>query len=71
MTVREFKEKVYEEYKAEIDLISENSKKDGWQADIGVATDMFLSSVEANPANPFLKVGTAERIAELRSAIED
>ena len=34
MTVREYKEKVYEEYKEEINLVSKASKTEDWQADI-------------------------------------
>lgn len=72
MTIREFKEKVYEEYGEEINKISEESKKtneDGttYQADIGVATDMFIAKVENTEEYPEAKV----RIAELKSEISE
>lgn len=71
MTIREFKEKVYEEYGEEINKISEESKKvneDGteWKADIGVATDMFIAKVENTEEYPEAK----ERIAELKAEID-
>lgn len=70
MTVREFKEKIYEEYKKEIDKISEASKEERpegtWQADIGVATDMFIQKAETTEEYPEAK----EKIAELRAQID-
>jgi len=71
MTIREFKEKVYEEYGEEINKISEESKKvneDGstWQADVGVATDMFINKVETTDEYPKAK----ERVAELKAEID-
>lgn len=71
MTIKEFKEKVYAEYTEEINKISEESKKvneDGttWQADVGVATDMFIAKVENTEEYPEAK----ERIAELKSEID-
>ena len=76
MTIKEFKDKVYEEYKTQIDLISEVSKEtrpEGeWQADIGVATDMFINYVENTEKSVFVKVPEAKaRIAELRAQISE
>lgn len=69
MTVKEFKEKVYVDYKEEIDKIIEESKEERpegtWQADIGVATDMFLTKVENGDEYPELKAA----IEELRKEI--
>lgn len=69
MTVAEFKAKVYRDYKEEIDKISEESKEtrpEGeWQADIGVATDMFLHKVENSEDYPELKA----EIEKLREEI--
>ena len=71
MTVREFKEKVYEDYKEEIDKISEESKETrpegDWQADIGVATDMFIHKVETTEEYPDAKI----KIAELKAQITE
>ena len=71
MTVKEFKGKVYEEYTEEINKISEGSKEtrpEGeWQADIGVATDMFIQKVETTEDYPEAKA----RIAELRTQITE
>ena len=72
MTIREFKEKVYEEYGEEINKISEESQKvneDGteWRADIGVATDIFIAKVENSDEYPEAK----ERIAELKAEISE
>lgn len=74
MTVREFKEKVYEEYKEEINLISKASKDEerNYQADIGVATDMFINYIDNNEGKGlFVDVDKAKaRINELRKKIE-
>lgn len=72
ITVREFKEKVYEEFKDEINAISKASDKDGWKADIGVATDMFLFNIEEDGNYPYVnKEKALARIAELRALIEE
>lgn len=72
LTVREFKKAVYEEFKEEIDLISKASEKEDWKADIGVATDMFISYIENATENIFVNVPKAkEKIAELRSRISE
>ncbi len=72
MTVREFKEKVYEEYKEEINLISKASKTEDWQADISVATEMFITYVENAETSIFVNMKKAKkRLAELRSMIEE
>lgn len=72
ITVREFKEKVYEEFKEEINLIVKASEKENWKADIGVATDMFLTNVENNGQFPYVnKEKALARITELRALIEE
>lgn len=72
MTIKELKDKIYEEYKKEIDMISENSKREDWQADIGVATDMFISFVDNTEVSIFVDVAKAKaKLAELRAQIEE
>lgn len=72
LTVREFKKAVYEEFKEEIDLISKASEKEDWKADIGVATDMFITFIDNATESIFVNVPKAkERIAELRSRISE
>ena len=73
MTVREFKEKVYEEFKDEINLISKASidEEKNWQADVGVATDMFLTNIENEGTYPYVnKEKALARITELRALID-
>ena len=70
ITVSEFKKMVYEEFKEEIDLISKASEKENWKADIGVATDMFLTNIEENGNYSYVNEEKAKaRIAELRALI--
>lgn len=69
MTVREYKSKVYEEYKEEIDKISLESKEERpegiWQADIGVATDMFITKVLNSDYKPEAKAKIVEWKAQI------
>lgn len=70
--VRKYKEQVYQEFKEEIDLISKASEKpigDGtWQADIGVATDIFINFIENTEESIFVNVPRAkEQINVLRA----
>ena len=70
ITVKEFKEKVYEEFKEEINAIVKASEKEDWKADIGVATDMFLTNIENDGNYPYVNVEKAKvRITELRALI--
>lgn len=72
MTVSEFKEKVYEEFKEEINAIVKASEKEDYKADIGVATDMFLTNIENNGEYPYVNEEKAKaRIAELRALIRE
>lgn len=72
ITVSEFKKMVYEEFKEEIDLISKASEKENFKADIGVATDMFLTNIENNGNYPYVNHEKAlVRITELRALIEE
>lgn len=72
MTVKEFKETVYEEYKEEINLISKASKTEDWQADISVATEMFITYVENAETSIFVNMRKAKKhLAELRALIEE
>ena len=74
ITVREFKDKVYEEYKKQIDFISEVSEKETpegkWKADIGVSTDLFIKYVDDNKESVFVDITKAKaRLVELRAMI--
>lgn len=70
ITVSEFKQKVYEEFKEEINAIVKASEKEDFKADIGVATDMFLTNIEENGNYPYVNEEKAKaRIAELRALI--
>lgn len=72
MTTREFKEKVYELYKREIDLISDASKTENHQDDIGVATDKFICFIDSMRNSIFVNIPKArETFEELRKEIED
>ena len=70
ITVSEFKQKVYDEFKEEINAIVKASEKEDFKADIGVATDMFLTNIEENGNYPYVNEEKAKaRIAELRTLI--
>ena len=70
MTVSEFKEKVYEEFKESIEAIVEATKREDWKASPGIATDMFLTNIENDGKYPYVNEEKAKaRIAELRSLI--
>lgn len=70
ITVSEFKKMVYEEFKEEINAIVKASEKEDFKADIGVATDMFLTNIENNGNYPYVNEEKAKaRIAELRALI--
>ncbi len=72
MTVREFKEKVYEDYKEEINLVSKASETENWKADISVATEMFITYVENAETSIFVNMRKAKKhLAELRAMIEE
>ena len=77
ITVAEFKKKVYEEYKDEINLISkasEETREEGnWKADIGVSTDLFIEYVDNSEGRGlFVNIDKAKaRFAELRAMIQD
>lgn len=65
-TVADYKKAVYEEFKDEINLISKNSEKENWKADIGVATDMFITYIENATKSIFVNISKAKaRLAEL------
>ena len=75
ITVAEFKKKVYEEYKDEINLISKASEEmraeGNWKADIGVSTDLFIEYVDNSEGRGlFVNIDKAKaRFAELRAMI--
>ena len=65
-TVADYKKAVYEEFEEEINLISKNSEKENWKADIGVATDMFITYIENATESIFVNISKAKaRLAEL------
>ena len=72
-TVADYKKAVYEAFKDEINLISKNSKREGWQADIGVATDMFIRFVETATADSlFVNILDARvKLADLKDKIHE
>lgn len=71
-TVADYKKAVYEEYKEEINLISKASEKEDWKADIGVATDMFITFVENATESIFVNVPkTKAKLAELNAKRTD
>ena len=71
-TVADYKEAVYEEFKEEINLVSKNSEKENWKADIGVATDMFITFIENATESIFVNVPKAKtRLAELKAKISE
>ena len=74
ITVAEFKDKVYEEFKKYINFISDVSAKETpegpYKADTGVATDMFITYVDNNETSVFVDIPKAKaRLAELRIMI--
>ena len=71
-TVADYKEAVYEEYKEEINLISKASEKETWKADIGVATDKFITFIENATESIFVNVPKAKaKLAELNAKRTD
>jgi hypothetical protein len=71
-TVADYKKAVYEEFKDEINLVSKNSEKENWKADIGVATDMFITFIENATESIFVNVPNAKtRLAELKAKISE
>lgn len=61
MDIKDFKAKLYEEFKTAIDAISIANDKD-----VGVALDMFLSNMEMGGTYPYVNEELAKtRIAEL------
>ena len=76
MKVKEMNEKIYEEFKKQIDLISEVSAKETeagpYKADIGVATDMFINYVKTHEESVFVDIAAAKsRIAELETQLSE
>lgn len=69
--LQEIKKEIYEKYQDEINLISKNSKREDWQADISVATDMFIAYVEnAQEDTPIFDLIEARNfISELKAKI--
>ena len=71
-TVADYKKAVYEEYKEEINLISKASEKEEWKADIGVATDKFITFIEDATESIFVNVPKAKaKLAELNAKRTD
>lgn len=71
-TVADYKKAVYEEFKEEINLVSKNSEKENWKADIGVATDMFITFIENATESIFVNVPKAKaKLAELKAKISE
>lgn len=71
-TVADYKKAVYEEFKDEINLVSKNSEKENWKADIGVATDMFITFIENATESIFVNVPNAKtKLAELKAKISE
>ena len=71
-TVADYKKAVYEEYKEEINLISKASEKENWKADIGVATDTFITFIENATESIFVNVPKAKaKLAELNAKRTD
>lgn len=71
-TVVDYKKAVYEEYKEEINLISKASEKENWKADIGVATDQFITFIENATESIFVNVPKAKaKLAELNAKRTD
>ena len=71
-TVADYKKAVYEEYKEEINLISKASEKEEWKADIGIATDKFITFIENATESIFVNVPKAKaKLAELNAKRTD
>ena len=71
-TVADYKKAVYEEYKEEINLISKASEKENWKADIGIATDKFITFIENATESIFVNVPKAKaKLAELNAKRTD
>ena len=71
-TVADYKEAVYKEYTEEINLISKASEKENWKADIGVATDKFITFIENATESIFVNVPKAKaKLAELNAKRTD
>lgn len=71
-TVADYKKAVYEEFKEEINLVSKNSEKENWKADISVATDMFITFIENATESIFVNVPKAKaKLAELKAKISE
>ena len=71
-TVGDYKEAVYKEYTEEINLISKASEKEDWKADIGVATDKFITFIENAAESIFVNVPKAKaKLAELNAKRTD
>lgn len=64
MNRKEFYEKIYGEYKGEIDVIVKASEKENWKADIGVATDMFIKFIDNEANSIFVNVPKAKAFIE-------
>lgn len=71
-TIADYKKAVYEEYKDEINLISKASEKENWKADIGVATDKFITFIENATESIFVNVPKAKaKLTELNAKRTD
>lgn len=71
-TVADYKKEVYKEFKDEIDFISKSTERENWKADIGVATDMFITLVEGikeNAPEDMLKIKA--KVAEINAKRTD
>ena len=82
MKVQEYKDKVYEEYKAQIDLIIDTSAElrkarfsdeiESHKDTIGVATDKFIQFVQNAEESLFVNIPEAKaRIAELKAQVTE
>lgn len=71
-TVADYKKAVYEEYKDEINLVLRASEREGWKADIGIATDKFITFIENATESIFVNVPKAKaKLAELNAKRTD
>lgn len=71
-TVADYKKEVYKEFKDEIDFISKSTERENWKADIGVATDMFITLVDGikeNAPEDMLKIKA--KVAEINAKRTD
>ena len=76
MTVREFKDKIFEEYTDAIGAIEKASREmrdDGeHKVDVGVATDKFIAFVDNSEYSIFVNIPEAKmRIGELRAQLTE